>query len=55
MVRELAQITLDEAFVVPIAEPAAASTGPVVMRTRVKNVTWDDWGWFAFQDIWLDR
>ena len=53
--REMTQIMLDEAFVVPIAEPSSGASGPQVTRAGVKNVTWDDWGWFIYEDIWLER
>jgi peptide/nickel transport system substrate-binding protein len=51
--RELTQITLDEAFVVPIAETASLSLGLEVARASVKNITWDNFGWPPYQDIWL--
>jgi peptide/nickel transport system substrate-binding protein len=55
IMRELTQITLDEAFVVPIAEAASLGLGLEAARSSVKNVTWDDWGWSRYQDIWLAR
>jgi ABC-type transport system substrate-binding protein len=51
--RELTQITLDEAFLVPIAEPASLSLGLEVARAGVKNITWDDYGWQDYRDIRL--
>ncbi len=55
IMHELTQITLDEAFVVPIAEVASQPLGLEVARANVKSVTWDDWGWCAYQDVWLAR
>jgi peptide/nickel transport system substrate-binding protein len=53
--QELTRITLDEAFVVPIAEAASLSLGLEVARAGVKNITWDDLGWPDYQDISLER
>jgi peptide/nickel transport system substrate-binding protein len=55
IMRELTQITLDEAFVVPIAEAASGGLGLEVTRASVKNITWDDSGFPDYQDIWLER
>jgi ABC-type transport system substrate-binding protein len=56
IMRELTQITLDEAFVVPIAEAASwLSLGPDVASASAKNIMWDDQGWPDYQDIWLQR
>jgi peptide/nickel transport system substrate-binding protein len=53
--RELTQILLDEAFVVLIAEGSGQETGPEAARATVRNVTWDRFGGFAYQDVWLDQ
>jgi peptide/nickel transport system substrate-binding protein len=53
--RELTQIMLDEAFVVPIAETASKGLGLEAAHANVKGVTWNNSGSFAFQDIWLDQ
>jgi peptide/nickel transport system substrate-binding protein len=53
--RELTQMTLDEAFVVPIAEAASLNLGTEVARATLKHIAFDDWGWPAYQDIWLEH
>jgi peptide/nickel transport system substrate-binding protein len=50
---ELTQIMLDESFIAPIAESAAATTGPEVARATVHNAAWNRFGLFAYEDIWL--
>jgi peptide/nickel transport system substrate-binding protein len=52
---ELTQITIDEAFVVPIAENASPGLGLEVARAGINNITWDDLGWPDYQDIWLQQ
>jgi len=44
---------LDESFVIPIAENVGRDAGPEVTRSAVQNPTWDAFGLFGFQDIWL--
>jgi peptide/nickel transport system substrate-binding protein len=51
---ELTQIMLDESFVAPIAESGTTTSGPEVARSRVRNVTWDKFGLFGYEDVWLD-
>ena len=55
LLHELTQIVLEESFVAPIAESASTTTGPEVARSTVRNVTWDKFGLFAYEDVWLDR
>ncbi len=55
ILNELTQITLDEAFVVPIAESFSGDTGIHVTRSTVQDISWDDLGNYAFQDIWLQH
>jgi len=52
---EITQIMLDEAFVALIAEATARDAGPEVARGVVRNPTWNVFGLFAFEDVWLDR
>jgi ABC-type transport system substrate-binding protein len=52
--RELTQITLDESFVVPIAEAASSTLGLEVARAGVKDITWDDRSFPNYQDTWLE-
>ena len=52
--REITQIMLDEAFVIPIVEPSSSSTGLQVTRAGVRNVAWDNSGRFIYQDVWLE-
>ena len=51
--QSLTNILLDEAFVLVIAEFNAQQTGPEVARARVNGVSWDRFGGFAYQDLWL--
>jgi peptide/nickel transport system substrate-binding protein len=55
ILNELTQITLDEAFVVPIAESFSGETGIHVTRSTVQNISWDNVGDYAYHDIWLQR
>jgi peptide/nickel transport system substrate-binding protein len=52
---EITQIMLDESFVALIAEATARDAGPEVARAVVRNPTWNVFGLFAFEDVWLDR
>ncbi len=54
LLHEITQIMLDESFVVPIAEGAGTVTGPQVARDSVHGVTWDTFGHFAYEDVWLE-
>ena len=49
-VRELTQIMLDASFVLPIAEGASTTAGPELVRSTVRNVAWDTFGFFAYED-----
>jgi hypothetical protein len=48
-VHDLTEVMLDESFLLPIAE----KQGPDVARGTVKNVTWNSYGMYAFEDVWL--
>jgi hypothetical protein len=52
---ELNQITLDEAFIVMIAEGTGQQNGPEVARSSVRNVSTDRFGLVAYDDLWLER
>jgi peptide/nickel transport system substrate-binding protein len=52
-VRELTQIMLDEAFVIPFSESFGTS-GIDVARRAVRNITSDAWGIYNYQDIALE-
>ncbi len=54
VLHEVTQIMLDESFVIPLAEAAGTLNGPEVTRGTVHNVTWDTFGLFAYEDVWLD-
>jgi hypothetical protein len=49
----LTNTLLDEAFIAVIAEGNGQLSGPEVARASVANITWDRFGTFAYQDIWL--
>jgi hypothetical protein len=49
----LTQIVLGESFVAPIAESATTTAGPEVARSNVRDVAWDKFGLFSFEDVWL--
>jgi hypothetical protein len=51
---ELTQIIVDEAFVAPIAESATTTTGPEVARSNLRNVAWDKFGLFSYEDVWRE-
>jgi peptide/nickel transport system substrate-binding protein len=55
VLNELTQITLDEAFVVPVAESFSGATGIAVTRNSVQNIGWDNGGRFAYENIWLQQ
>src|SRR5262249_14159116 len=44
---------LDEAFIAVIAEGSGQLSGPEVARAAIADITWDRFGTFAYQDIWL--
>jgi peptide/nickel transport system substrate-binding protein len=44
---------LDEAFIAVIAEGMGQLSGPEVARAGLANITWDRFGTFAYQDVWL--
>jgi peptide/nickel transport system substrate-binding protein len=52
---EISQILLNESFVAPIAEATVRDAGPEVARANVRNTAWDLFGFFPFQDIWVQR
>ncbi len=54
-VHEITQIMLDQAFVGMIAEATDRDAGPEVALSGVHNAVWNLFGFFAFEDIWLDR
>jgi peptide/nickel transport system substrate-binding protein len=51
--QSLTKILLDEAFVLVIAEADGQQTGPEVARASVNGISWDRFGGFAYQDLWL--
>jgi peptide/nickel transport system substrate-binding protein len=51
--QSLNRILLDEAFVVMIAESDGQQYGFEVPRAGVRDVAWDKFGGFAYQDVWL--
>jgi peptide/nickel transport system substrate-binding protein len=53
VVRELTQIMLDEAFVIPLSESFGFS-GIDVVRRSVRNISSDAFGMYNYQDIALD-
>jgi peptide/nickel transport system substrate-binding protein len=55
LLHEVTQIWLDEAFMIPIAEGAGRDVGPEVARSTVHDVTWDSFGLFGYDGIWLQR
>ena len=55
VVHDLTQVMLDEAFLLPIAQTQGAPAGPDVAHSAVKNVAWNSFGMYAFEDVWLDR
>jgi peptide/nickel transport system substrate-binding protein len=44
---------IDEAFVLVTAEGAGQLSGPDIARSTVKDIAWDRFGTFGYQDIWL--
>jgi len=55
LLHELNQILLDESFVAPIAEAAVRDVGPEVAHASVRGATWNTFGLFAFEDVWLEQ
>ena len=51
--RDLTRIVLDESFVVMIAESAGVQSGLEVARAGVRDIAWDKFGGFAYQNVWL--
>jgi peptide/nickel transport system substrate-binding protein len=54
ILHELTQIMLDEAFILPIADNQGQEAGPDVARSGVKDITWDQNGKYAFENVWLE-
>lgn len=52
-VRTLTGTLLDEAFIAVIAEGSGQLSGTEVARAGVRDIAWDRFGTFAYQDIWL--
>jgi peptide/nickel transport system substrate-binding protein len=52
---EVTQIMLDESWVIPLAEDVGRDAGPEVTRRAVQNPTWDAFGLFGYEDIWLQE
>jgi peptide/nickel transport system substrate-binding protein len=50
IVHDLTEVMLDEAFVLPIAQ----KQGPDVARSTVKDIGWNSYGMYAFEDVWLE-
>ena len=46
---------VDEAFVIPIAESGSKGVGLEIARSTVKDAAWNNWGWIAFENVWLAR
>jgi hypothetical protein len=44
---------LDESFVIPIAENVGGDAGPEVTRSSLQDPSWDAFGLFGYEDIWL--
>jgi ABC-type transport system substrate-binding protein len=55
LLHDVTQIWLDEAFVIPIAEGASRDSGLEVTRASVHDVTWDSFGLFGYDGVWLQR
>jgi ABC-type transport system substrate-binding protein len=55
VLHELTQILLDESFVLPIAEATVRDVGPEIARASVHGVTWNTYGLFAFEGVWLEQ
>jgi hypothetical protein len=53
VVKEWTQIMLDEAFVLPFSDNFGTA-GIDVARSRVRNISWDAFGYYDYQDIFLD-
>jgi peptide/nickel transport system substrate-binding protein len=53
VLQTLTATLLDEVFVAVIAEGNGQLSGPDVARAGVMDITWDRFGTFAYQDIWL--
>jgi peptide/nickel transport system substrate-binding protein len=51
--QDLTRIVLDESFVVMLAESDGQQSGLEVARTGVRDITWDRFGGFAYQNVWL--
>jgi peptide/nickel transport system substrate-binding protein len=49
----LTRILLDESFVVLIAESDGQQSGLEIARAGVRDIAWDRFGGFAYQDVWL--
>lgn len=53
--RELTQIMLDEAFVLPVAELTCKASGAEVAVAGLKDTAWNELGWYSYEDMWLAR
>jgi peptide/nickel transport system substrate-binding protein len=51
--QDLTRILLDESFVVLIGESDGQQSGLEVARAGVRDITWDKFGGFAYQNVWL--
>jgi peptide/nickel transport system substrate-binding protein len=50
---DLTTILLDESFAVMIAESDGQQTGLEIARAGVRDIAWDRFGGFAYQNVWL--
>jgi hypothetical protein len=55
LLHDVTQVMLDESWVIPIAEDVGRDAGPEATRRAVQNPTWDAFGLFGYEDIWLQR
>jgi hypothetical protein len=49
----LTSILLDESFVVLLAESDGQQSGLEIARAGVRDIAWDRFGGFAYQNVWL--
>ena len=52
---DLTQLIRDEAFLIPIAKDDAGGIGTGIACATIKNIAWNNFGMYAFEDVWLDR
>jgi peptide/nickel transport system substrate-binding protein len=50
---DLTRILLDESFVVLFAESDGQQSGLEIARAGVRDIAWDRFGGFAYQNVWL--